>query len=346
MEGGGVMTERLLDVENLTVEFKSGGSTMKAVNGVNLQLNKKETLGIVGESGSGKSVTATALMRLIPSPPGKITNGKIQFNGRDLIGISEKEMRNVRGNDISMIFQDPITSLNPVLTVGNQIIEVIQAHETISKKDAAIKAVDMLKMVGIPEPEKRLKMYPHEFSGGMRQRVMIAIALACNPKLLIADEPTTALDVTVQAQILDLMKKLQQEHDTAIIMITHDLGVVWELCDKVNVMYAGRTVESTTTRQLYEKPLHPYTWGLLESQITMGTQEQQRLPAIPGSPPDLTMPHSGCHFSARCPLASDICRSTVPDLVEVQDNHFVACHLQAKDRIVARKEGIFNATAQ
>lgn len=284
MEGGGVMTERLLDVENLTVEFKSGGSTMKAVNGVNLQLNKKETLGIVGESGSGKSVTATALMRLIPSPPGKITNGKIDFNGRDLIGISEKEMRNVRGNDISMIFQDPITSLNPVLTVGNQIIEVIQAHEKISKKDAAIKAVDMLKMVGIPEPEKRLKMYPHEFSGGMRQRVMIAIALACNPKLLIADEPTTALDVTVQAQILDLMKKLQQDHDTAIIMITHDLGVVWELCDKVNVMYAGRTVESTTTRQLYEKPLHPYTWGLLESQITMGTQEQQRLPAIPGSP--------------------------------------------------------------
>lgn len=346
MEGGGVMTERLLDVENLTVEFKSGGSTMKAVNGVNLQLNKKETLGIVGESGSGKSVTATALMRLIPSPPGKITNGKILFNGRDLIEISEKEMRNVRGNDISMIFQDPITSLNPVLTVGNQIIEVIQAHETISKKDAAIKAVDMLKMVGIPEPEKRLKMYPHEFSGGMRQRVMIAIALACNPKLLIADEPTTALDVTVQAQILDLMKKLQQEHDTAIIMITHDLGVVWELCDKVNVMYAGRTVESTTTRQLYEKPLHPYTWGLLESQITMGTQEQQRLPAIPGSPPDLTMPHSGCHFSARCPLAIDICRSTVPDLVEVQDNHFVACHLQAKDQIVPRKEGIFNATVQ
>ncbi|MDP1391782.1 ABC transporter ATP-binding protein [Lysinibacillus capsici] len=340
------MTERLLDVENLTVEFKSGGSTMKAVNGVNLQLNKKETLGIVGESGSGKSVTATALMRLIPSPPGKITNGKILFNGRDLIEISEKEMRNVRGNDISMIFQDPITSLNPVLTVGNQIIEVIQAHETISKKDAAIKAVDMLKMVGIPEPEKRLKMYPHEFSGGMRQRVMIAIALACNPKLLIADEPTTALDVTVQAQILDLMKKLQQEHDTAIIMITHDLGVVWELCDKVNVMYAGRTVESTTTRQLYEKPLHPYTWGLLESQITMGTQEQQRLPAIPGSPPDLTMPHSGCHFSARCPLAIDICRSTVPDLVEVQDNHFVACHLQAKDQIVPRKEGIFNATVQ
>jgi len=346
MKGDGVMTERLLDVENLTVEFKSGGSTMKAVNGVNLQLNKKETLGIVGESGSGKSVTATALMRLIPSPPGKITNGVIRFNGRDLIGISEKEMRNVRGNEMSMIFQDPITRLNPVLTVGNQIFEVIQAHEHISKKDAAIKAVDMLKMVGIPEPEKRLKMYPHEFSGGMRQRVMIAIALACNPKLLIADEPTTALDVTVQAQILDLMKKLQQEHDTAIIMITHDLGVVWELCDKVNVMYAGRTVESTTTRQLYEKPLHPYTWGLLESQITMGTQGQQRLPAIPGSPPDLTMPQSGCHFAARCPLATDLCRSTIPDLVEVQDNHFVACHLQSKDQIVARKVGVFHATAQ
>ncbi|EON71633.1 oligopeptide transport ATP-binding protein [Lysinibacillus sphaericus OT4b.31] len=317
---------------------------MKAVNGVNLQLNKKETLGIVGESGSGKSVTATALMRLIPSPPGKITGGKIHFNGRDLVAISEKEMRNVRGNEMSMIFQDPITSLNPVLTVGNQIIEVIRAHEKMTKKEASAKAVEMLKMVGIPEPEKRLNMYPHEFSGGMRQRVMIAIALACNPKLLIADEPTTALDVTVQAQILDLMKNLQRNHDTAIIMITHDLGVVWELCDKVNVMYAGRTVESTTTRHLYKNPLHPYTWGLLESQITVGIQEQERLPAIPGSPPDLSMSLSGCHFSTRCPMATDICLSKVPELMEVQDDHFVACHLQSREQIVARKEGIFNAT--
>ncbi|MGE6517442.1 ABC transporter ATP-binding protein [Lysinibacillus sphaericus] len=338
------MVERLLDVENLTVEFKSSGSTMKAVNGVNLQLNKKETLGIVGESGSGKSVTATALMRLIPSPPGKITGGKIHFNGRDLVAISEKEMRNVRGNEMSMIFQDPITSLNPVLTVVNQIIEVIRAHEKMTKKEASAKAVEMLKMVGIPEPEKRLNMYPHEFSGGMRQRVMIAIALACNPKLLIADEPTTALDVTVQAQILDLMKNLQRNHDTAIIMITHDLGVVWELCDKVNVMYAGRTVESTTTRHLYKNPLHPYTWGLLESQITVGIQEQERLPAIPGSPPDLSMSLSGCHFSTRCPMATDICLSKVPELMEVQDDHFVACHLQSREQIVARKEGIFNAT--
>ncbi len=344
MKVGEMMAERLLDVENLTVEFKSSGSTMKAVNGVNLQLNKKETLGIVGESGSGKSVTATALMRLIPSPPGNITDGKIHFNGRDLVAISEKEMRNVRGNEMSMIFQDPITSLNPVLTIRNQIIEVIRAHEKMTKKEASAKAVDMLKMVGIPEPEKRLNMYPHEFSGGMRQRVMIAIALACNPKLLIADEPTTALDVTVQAQILDLMKNLQRDHDTAIIMITHDLGVVWELCDKVNVMYAGRTVESTTTRHLYKNPLHPYTWGLLESQITVGIQEQERLPAIPGSPPDLSMSLSGCHFSARCPMATDICLSKVPELMEVQDNHFVACHLQSREQIVARKEGIFNAT--
>lgn len=337
------MTEQLLDVENLTVEFKSSGTTMKAVNGVNLQLNKKETLGIVGESGSGKSVTATALMRLIPAPPGKITDGKIYFNGRDLMQLSERGMREIRGNEMSMIFQDPITSLNPVLTVGNQIVEVIRAHERLSKKEANIKAVEMLKMVGIPEPEKRLKMYPHEFSGGMRQRVMIAIALSCNPKLLIADEPTTALDVTVQAQILDLMKKLQQEHDTAIIMITHDLGVVWELCDKVNVMYAGRTVESTTTKQLYEGSLHPYTWGLLESQITMDTHGQQRLPAIPGSPPDLTMPISGCPFAARCPLATELCHTTAPELVEVKDQHFVACHLQSKEQIIPRKEGIFNA---
>ena len=234
------MSDFLLKVEDLEVEFHSSSSVVKAVNGVSFTLNKKETLGIVGESGSGKSVTATALLRLIPSPPGKIAGGKILFEERDLLTLSEKEMRAVRGNEISMIFQDPMTSLNPVFTVGDQIMESIRTHRKVTKKEAKQAAIDMLNLVGIPEAEKRIRMYPHEFSGGMRQRVMIAIALACNPKLLIADEPTTALDVTVQAQILDLMRNLQDTINTSIIMITHDLGVVWEMCDQVIVMYARK----------------------------------------------------------------------------------------------------------
>lgn len=333
----------LLNVKDLTVEFVSNQTKFNAVDHVNLSINKKEILGIVGESGSGKSVTATALMRLIPSPPGKIIDGSINFNGSDLLKISEKEMKKIRGNEISMIFQDPITSLNPVLTVGTQIIEVITAHQKLNKKEAKLKAIKMLETVGIPEPSKRIKMYPHEFSGGMRQRVMIAIALACNPKLLIADEPTTALDVTVQAQILKLMKDLQEEHDTSIIMITHDLGVIWELCDRVNVMYAGRTVESTTTSNLYSNPLHPYTWGLLNSQITKETLTHEKLPTIPGSPPDLTKVQQGCYFSERCPFVKEICKHSVPPLVEVSPDHLVSCHFQTKDEKLERKDGFFNA---
>ncbi|EGQ26394.1 oligopeptide ABC superfamily ATP binding cassette transporter, ABC protein [Sporosarcina newyorkensis 2681] len=335
------MSENLLSIEDLDVEFRSSSSTVKAVNGVNLTLKKKETLGIVGESGSGKSVTATALMQLIPSPPGKISNGKILFNGIDLLTLSKKEMRSIRGNEIAMIFQDPMTSLNPVFTVGNQIIEAIRQHKKISKKEARLEAVAMLKTVGIPEPEKRIDMYPHEFSGGMRQRAMIAIALSCNPKLLIADEPTTALDVTVQAQILELMKDLQQTNDTAIIMITHDLGVVWEMCDNIIVMYAGTTVESGSVETIFKNPLHPYTWGLLESQITTDVQHNEKLPAIPGSPPDLRKPVLGCPFVDRCPYSEEVCHTKKPEYIEVEPGHFAACHFQHETSRLEKKEGMF-----
>ncbi|MBM4761263.1 ABC transporter ATP-binding protein [Bacillus sp. B15-48] len=336
------MSDFLLKVEDLQVHFRSSSAIVKAVNGVSFTLNKKETLGIVGESGSGKSVTATALLRLIPSPPGKIAGGRILFDGKDLLTLSENDMRDVRGNEISMIFQDPMTSLNPVFTVGDQIMESIRIHRKVSKKEAKQAAIDMLKLVGIPEAEKRIKMYPHEFSGGMRQRVMIAIALACNPKLLIADEPTTALDVTVQAQILDLMKNLQDTIDTSIIMITHDLGVVWEMCDKVIVMYAGNTVESGSVKALYDEPLHPYTWGLLDSQIKSDIVNEDKLPAIPGTPPDLREEMEGCHFADRCPYAGDICFSEKPEPIEVKPDHVVACHFQTKTDRLKRKERAYS----
>ncbi|WNS76585.1 ABC transporter ATP-binding protein [Bacillus sp. DTU_2020_1000418_1_SI_GHA_SEK_038] len=336
------MSDLLLKVEDLEVHFCSSSSVVKAVNGVSFTLNRKETLGIVGESGSGKSVTATALLRLIPNPPGKIAGGKMEFEGQDLLSLSEKEMRALRGNEISMIFQDPMTSLNPVYTVGNQIMESIRTHQNVSKKEAKKAAIDMLKLVGIPEAEKRIDMYPHEFSGGMRQRVMIAIALACNPKLLIADEPTTALDVTVQAQILDLMRNLQETIGTSIIMITHDLGVVWELCDKVIVMYAGNTVESGNVQAIYDNPLHPYTWGLLDSQITSEITDEAKLSAIPGSPPDLRQEMKGCHFAPRCPYAKEICLTNKPESIEVEDGHFVACHFQTKTERLERKERAYH----
>lgn len=334
------MSDVLLKVENLEVQFLSGSSITKAVNGVSFTLNKKENIGIVGESGSGKSVTATSLLRLIPNPPGRITGGKIVFGGKDLLTLSNKEMKNIRGNEISMIFQDPSTSLNPVYTVGNQIVESIKTHQSISKKEAKRKAINMLELVGIPAPEMRIDMYPHEFSGGMRQRVMIAIALACNPKLLIADEPTTALDVTVQAQILDLMKSLQDTLDTSIVMITHDLGVVWETCDKVLVMYAGDIVESGSVAEIHDNPLHPYTWGLLDSQITEKIPNNEELSTIPGSPPDLSQDLPGCPFAPRCSFAQDICISKKPEKLEVEKNHYVSCHFQTKEIRLNGKEKV------
>ncbi|CAH0122191.1 MULTISPECIES: ABC transporter ATP-binding protein [unclassified Paenibacillus] len=329
--------QKLLDVQNLEVHFHTSSGIVKAVNGVSFELERGETIGIVGESGSGKSVTATAIMGLLAAPHGKLANGSIRFESKDLTRLSNAQMRNIRGNEISMIFQDPMTSLNPVFTVGDQIMEVIRLHQKLDKKAAKERAVEMLRLVGIPEPERRLKQYPHEFSGGMRQRVMIAIALACNPKLLIADEPTTALDVTVQAQILQLMKDLQEKTKTSIIMITHDLGVVWENCQKVLVMYAGNTVEYASAGQLYEKPLHPYTWGLLDSQIKADSNRSERLPSIPGNPPDLRKEIRGCHFADRCPYAQEKCSLEKPKLIEVEPGHKVACHFQTATERLARK---------
>ncbi|NGP45724.1 ABC transporter ATP-binding protein [Bacillaceae bacterium SIJ1] len=337
------MTETLLSVKDLKVEFKSGSIITKAVNGVSFDLAENENIGIVGESGSGKSVTATSLLRLIPDPPGKITGGEVNFKDKDLLKLKKNEMRKIRGKEISMIFQDPSTSLNPVFTVGDQLIESIRTHNKLSKKEAKKKAVEMLDLVGIPAPEKRIDMYPHEFSGGMRQRVMIAIALSCDPKLLIADEPTTALDVTVQAQILNLMKKLQEERNMSIIMITHDLGVVWETCDKILVMYAGRVVESGTVEEIYKVPLHPYTWGLLDSQITESQDNFSPLSTIPGSPPDLSFEITGCPFADRCPYAQDICYEKTPALTEPAAGHAVACHFQTIDQTLERREEAYVA---
>ena len=311
------MSDELLQIKNLRTYFFTGPNPVKSVDGVNLAVDKGQTLGIVGESGSGKSVTSMSVMRLI-AHPGKIVEGEIIFEGRDLLKLSEQEMRK--------IFQDPRTALNPVFTVGDQIAEAIRLHQKASKKEAMQRAVEMLRIVGIPEPEQRVKQYPHEFSGGMRQRAMIAMALACNPKLLIADEPTTALDVTVQAQILRLMKRLQDKFDTAIILITHDLGVVAETCDFVAVMYAGNCIEYTDVKTLFAQPLHPYTWGLLNSQPKLNSHGKEKLEPIEGNPPDLANLTGGCNFHERCPYCQPICMEKKPELVEFESGHQVACH--------------------
>jgi oligopeptide transport system ATP-binding protein len=320
----------ILRIKGLRTYFFTNTTPVKAVDGVDLIVNKGETLGIVGESGSGKSVTSMSILRLIPNPPGKIVAGEIWFDGKDLLKLSEREMRQIRGNEISMIFQDPMTALNPSFSVGNQIMEVIKLHQKLERKKAWQKAIHMLELVGIPEPEERVKQYPHEFSGGMRQRVMIAMALACNPKLLIADEPTTALDVTVQAQILKLMKKLQHDFATSIILITHDLGVVAETCDYVAVMYAGKCVEYADVYTLFEKPLHPYTWGLLTSQPKLDRKEKVKLTPIKGNPPDLGSLKEGCSFQERCPYAAERCLQEEPVLDLFNGGHKVACHYAGK----------------
>jgi len=326
--GGCHLSERaLLEVSNLKTYFYTEAGTVKAVDGIGFSLNKGQTLGIVGESGSGKSITALSIMGLIPTPPGKIIDGQIKFKNLDLVQASDKEMRKIRGNEIAMIFQDPMTSLNPVLKIGEQIAEAIVFHQKLTKKTAWKKAVEMLEKVGIPQALSRANDYPHHFSGGMRQRAMIAMALSCNPELLIADEPTTALDVTIQAQILDLMNQLKAEYETAIIMITHDLGVVAELCDNVLVMYAGKPVEITDVDTLFSKPKHPYTWGLLSSLPKLDDEDQARLEPIEGSPPDLRNLPLGCSFSDRCKEAHEICLIAGPSLVEVEQGHMVACHL-------------------
>ncbi|PHA01436.1 peptide ABC transporter ATP-binding protein [Bacillus pseudomycoides] len=316
----------LLEVKDLHVSFDTHAGEVQAVRGVTFELKKGETLAIVGESGSGKSVTSKALMGLIPTPPGRIKNGEIVFDGRDLTKLTEKEMQQIRGKEIAMIFQDPMTSLNPTMTIGNQIMEGLIKHQGMSKADARKVALELLDLVGIPNPEARLKQYPHQFSGGMRQRVVIAMALACNPKLLIADEPTTALDVTIQAQILELMKDIQQKTEAAIIFITHDLGVVANVADRVAVMYAGKVVEIGTVDEVFYNPKHPYTWGLLASMPSLEGGEEE-LYAIPGTPPDLLKPPKGDAFAARNPQALKIDFEMEPPLFKVSDTHYAATWL-------------------
>lgn len=307
--------ERLLVVRDLRTYFYTREGTVPAVDGVSFDVKKGETVAIVGESGSGKSITALSILGCVPSPPGRIESGEIVFEGENLLGKSKKEMRKIRGNEISMIFQEPMTSLNPVYTVGRQLSEVFEVHHGMKRKQGLEKAAELLKMVGIPSPEERVKQYPHQMSGGMRQRVMIAMALACNPKLIIADEPTTALDVTIQAQILELMKDMKKETGTSILMITHDLGVVAEMAERVIVMYAGKVIESATVREIFKNPKHPYTMGLLASMPSMGAKSE-RLTTIEGSVPRPTEFPKGCRFNPRCEFAKEVCRDYEPPLRE------------------------------
>jgi len=316
--------ELLLEVKNLKTYFHTEDGVVKAVDGVSFEIYKGEVLGVVGESGCGKSVTSLSIMRLVQEPPGKITADTLTFEGDEILKKSESAMRKIRGNDISMIFQEPMTSLNPVYTVGNQISEAIILHQKLSKDKAMKKAVEMLRKVGIPLPEKRVHEYPHQLSGGMRQRVMIAMALSCNPKLLIADEPTTALDVTIQAQILDLMGSLQRDFDAAIMLITHDLGVVAETADRVVVMYAGKVVEYSDVNTIFHKPRHPYTWGLLQS-IPRLDEERERLLVIEGVVPNPLFLPEGCKFHPRCRFASEKCAEEEPELEDIETGHQVRC---------------------
>ena len=320
------MAEDLLVVDDLKMHFHTRDGVVKAVDGVSFTLNKGETIGVVGESGSGKSVTAMTMLRLIPMPPGKVEGGDVRFNGRSLITMPEAEIRKIRGNRIAMIFQDPMTSLNPVYRVGHQLAEPLMLHKGMSKKAAWARATELLEMVGIPHPVSRVKDYPHQFSGGMRQRVMIAMALACDPDILIADEPTTALDVTIQAQILELMQELQQRTGSAIIMITHDLGVVADMADRILVMYAGKAVEYGTVDEVFYAPSHPYTWGLMDSLPRHDMTEKGELCPIKGQPPSLIDVPPGCSFSPRCPYAKDICKVDVPAARTIEGSHVAACH--------------------
>ena len=334
-------SERLLEVVDLKTYFDTDEGTVKAVDGVSFHLDRGETLAVVGESGSGKSVMSLSVMRLIATPPGRIAGGQILFEGQDIVKKSEREMRRIRGNDISMIFQEPMTSLNPVYTVGDQIAEAIVLHQGKSYREAMKLAADMLDLVGIPEPGKRVKNYPHQMSGGMRQRVMIAMALSCGPKLLIADEPTTALDVTIQAQILDLMRKLQNEIGMSILFITHDLGVVAEVADRAVVMYAGRAVEEADVNEIFATPRMPYTLGLLNSipRVDRAAEHQERLQAIPGNVPNPLHLPEGCSFHPRCRFAQDKCKLAIPPLEDTGGGHQVRCirwdELDLKSEIMA-----------
>ncbi len=319
--------EIVLDVEDLRVEFTTYGGSVQAVRGASFQLYKGETLAIVGESGCGKSVTSNAIMGLVPQPPGKVTARKIIFKGKDFKHYTRKQFREVQGMDISMIFQDPMTALNPTLTIGEQLTEGLKTHYKISNKEAKKKAIEMLSLVGLSNPEERLKQYPHQFSGGMRQRIVIAIALICEPELLIADEPTTALDVTIQAQILELFQEIQERTGVSLILITHDLGVVAKIADRIAVMYAGNIIEIGSKRDIFYNPQHPYTKGLLNSVPRLDLVEEELQP-IDGTPPDLFSPPPGCAFAARCPHAMIVCNKIQPDVTKLTNEHEVYCWLQ------------------
>ena len=334
------MSENILTVKDLKTYFYTASGIAKAVDGVSFNIAKGETMGIVGESGSGKSVTSSSIIRLLPPRTGKIVGGSIEFEGKDVLALSKKELNDCRGKDIAVIFQDPMTSLDPVFKIGKQMTEMIMAHQNVTKDEAWKMAVEALSKVGIPEPEKRMNSYRYELSGGMCQRVIIAMAVCCKPKLIIADEPTTALDVTVQAQVLELLKELQRDMDTAILLITHNLGVVWEMCDKVMVMYAGNTVEFTDTKTLYSNPRHPYTWGLLDSMPKLSDESKGELKTIPGTPPDLRLTGECCNFYNRCPYVTEACTQSVPPLVEVEPGHFVACHRQNLTNKLEKGEGL------
>jgi len=325
----------ILDIRNLKTFFYTYDGVAKAVDGISYRLSVGEPLGIVGESGCGKSVSALSILRLIPDPPGRIVEGQIFFKETNLLELAYDRMREIRGNRISMIFQEPMTSLNPVFTVGNQIAEAFRLHQGLKRQEALEKSIDMLKLVNIPSPEKCVGQYPHELSGGMRQRAMIAMALACNPEILIADEPTTALDVTIQAQIIDLMLQLKEELGMAIILITHDLGIIAETVKRVIVMYAGKIVEEAPTRTIFKTPLHPYSQGLLQSMPRLGDKVRLgriRLEEIPGVVPSLYDLPAGCRFSTRCSHAMEICRKEEPDLEEIDERHFCRCWLTHKER--------------
>ena len=329
----------LLEVKDLRTYFFTQEGTVKAVDGTTYSVEEGETLGLVGESGCGKSVSALSILRLIPQPPGKIVSGEIWFQGRDLLKLNEKDMRSIRGNEIAMVFQEPMTSLNPVLTIGRQMTESLELHMGLSGKAARDRAAELLEMVGIPDAAGRLDDYPHQFSGGMRQRVMIAMAMSCNPKLLLADEPTTALDVTIQAQILEVMERLSREFGTAVIIITHNLGVVARYADRVNVMYAGRVIETATAEELYGNPKHPYTVGLLASVPRLDETRKAKLIPIEGLPPDLAHLPVGCSFYERCRFRVDKCLEEFPPLVSVGDDHYASCwesdRVKREDRVGA-----------
>jgi oligopeptide transport system ATP-binding protein len=328
-------SERLLDVVGLRTVFRSSRGLVHAVNGVSFQVDAGEVVGVVGESGCGKSATALSVMRLIPNPPGQIAAGSVRFKGRDLLALGDRAMRDLRGKEISMIFQDPMTSLNPMLRIRRQMTEGIRLHMGLNKQAALERAVEMLRLVGIPSAEHRIHDYPHQLSGGMRQRVVIAIALSCDPSLVLADEPTTALDVTIQAQILELLRRTMRERNAAVMLITHDLGVVAGMCDRVLVMYAGSIVEEATRREIFYNPRHPYTLGLLRSVPRLDRVRAERLPQIEGLPPDLARLPQGCPFQARCPFVTEVCRQEMPPLRAVDSNHRVACHHEVRRADVA-----------